>query len=324
MKVRGLHDADGAPSAAVLRGRFADRARRRGSPLTLTATNGAGKTLSPRSSSKSQTGHTDGRGGPSPVVGFEGTVPADVGHRASGSCRRGKVVARRDRSAHAPKVRVLSPKKSSVVGKQETVLVRGRRRTPTKTPVTIAIDYSRNAGKTWHRIYEGPNRGGPCGCRRTTSPTPGRPGVRITADDGFNQTAASSPVFRVARRQAGRADPRAHEGRRSRPQDATLAAPGPRLRRHRQAADEEAPPLARGQARARPRREHRAPRRARRPGAEIRLEAKDSSGRIGRATVYVRLTRGAAVVQQGHGAEEDLAQGQVRHAQGRPPRWRSA
>lgn len=288
VKVRGFMTPEGAQVESVLRGRFPAVHGGSGSVLTLEATDAAGHGL--RSAPlQILSGHTDavGSGAPQPTMEFQGTLPA--ASAASVRVLQGTtVVARRDRSKHAPRVRFLSPGRGAVVGRRPTILVRWKATDADHTPVTVSLDYSRDAGRTWGRIYEGPNRGS-VRLPRTFFAHARHARLRLVADDGFNQTAARSGVFRslgappiVRILQPTKGIVKA--------QDATLllqglafADTGGRLTKRSlrwlvggrvvgHGENTSVTALAAGRR-------------------KVQFEARDGTGRVGRAIVYVRLTR---------------------------------
>ncbi|HEY2638184.1 MAG TPA: hypothetical protein VGI54_12380, partial [Solirubrobacteraceae bacterium] len=193
VKVRGYVTSTGAQITDVEKGKFAATKAPSGSTFSLEATNASGKVLSTKPMAV-VSGHTDAAGGAQPTLSFEGTVPS-ASAASVRVLRQGTDIARRDRSAHAPKVRITAPKKNSVVGRKKTVVVKWKATDADKTPVDISVDYSANGGKTYHRIYMGPNRGN-VGLPRNYFSHARKARVRVTADDGFNQTTATSKVFR--------------------------------------------------------------------------------------------------------------------------------
>ena len=133
-------------------------------------------------------------GDPGPLfLEVEGSVPA----KSVDSVQilfDGTVVATRTRSHHIPHVRILAPRAGAVEGHRRDVVVRWRASGATGHQLEIAIDYSADNGRHWRGIYEGPNRGS------VTLPSLYFSGsrharVRIRANDGFNQTVATSKPF---------------------------------------------------------------------------------------------------------------------------------
>jgi hypothetical protein len=107
--------------------------------------------------------------------------------------REGTVVAERQRSAHAPRVQILSPRRGARIRGRQAVL-RWRASDADGDALTVSLDYSADAGRRWSTIYIGRDRG------RVTLPTRLLTGsrnarLRVRANDGFNATAKTSGRF---------------------------------------------------------------------------------------------------------------------------------
>jgi len=107
--------------------------------------------------------------------------------------KEGKVVTERARSAHAPAVKIVSPRAGARLRSAKTVL-RWRATDADRDPLTMSLDYSADAGGHWSTIFIGRNRG------RVTLPTRLLTGsrnarLRVRANDGFNETAKTSSRF---------------------------------------------------------------------------------------------------------------------------------
>ncbi|MGA9875813.1 MAG: hypothetical protein WBQ21_08390 [Solirubrobacteraceae bacterium] len=106
----------------------------------------------------------------------------------------GKALAHRVRPAHAPIVRVLSPTGGARVGRGRSVLVRWSTKDREHVQLTVAIDYSRDGGRSWRTIYAGADNG------RATLPSfyltaSRRARLRVRVNDGFNEAIATSRAF---------------------------------------------------------------------------------------------------------------------------------
>ena len=107
----------------------------------------------------------------------------------------GSVLAARKASAHAPVVRVITPHRGAHVGGDaRPVTVRWQATDADHDPLLVSLDYSGDGGHTWKTVFTGPNRG------RANLPayflTHSRDArVRVRANDGFLETAALSGRF---------------------------------------------------------------------------------------------------------------------------------
>ena len=197
--VRGYIAADGPHLTSVEHGRFAvaSASAAAGSPVSLVATNASGGTVA-SAPLIAHTTHSDGDGAKSMVLAFEGAVPASSAAAVS-VMRNGVAIAKRQRTAHAPSIRFIAPKKGAVVGKKKLVPVRFKTTDKDGGDAKVALDYSANGGRTYNRIFMGvaTNK------KTTTVNLPReffthskRARLRLTADDGFTQTTKQSAVFR--------------------------------------------------------------------------------------------------------------------------------
>ena len=105
----------------------------------------------------------------------------------------GTVVAERSRSARAPRVEIVSPRRGARVRGLETV-VRWRASDADGDELTLSVDYSADGGRRWSTIFLGPDDG------RVTLPTRLFTGsrnarLRVRANDGFVETVAVSGRF---------------------------------------------------------------------------------------------------------------------------------
>lgn len=135
-----------------------------------------------------------------PVESVEGSVPAP-GVAAVQIVHDGILAAERKRPAHAPSVTLLSPHRGARVGCRSaktsrcTVPVRWRIANPEHAPVTVAIDYSANDGRSWQTVAVEPERDSArLPSRLLSSATRGR--LRVRVSDGFDEGSAVSGAFR--------------------------------------------------------------------------------------------------------------------------------
>jgi hypothetical protein len=163
------------------------------SPYMLTARDSSGHVLSTVTMSGS-IGHADQ---PKPELfdTLEAQVPARAVHSLAISTG-GRVLATRVRPAHPPRLKLLAPRASQVVGGRRRVAIRWRATDPEHSPLTIFVDYTPDGGRRWRTVYGGANRG------RTTLPAfffarSRDARLRVRADDGFNETQALSSRFTV-------------------------------------------------------------------------------------------------------------------------------
>ena len=129
------------------------------------------------------------------IVQITGLIPAAA--HAVQVLENGQVIASRTASAHAPTVRITSPRRGQRVGAGGHAEIRWKATDSDHDTLTASVDYSANAGRTWVSIYLGPASLG-----RATLPSrflarSSRAMVRVSVNDGFHQTNATSPVFRA-------------------------------------------------------------------------------------------------------------------------------
>ena len=153
--------------------------------------NGAGGTVA-TAPAMLRAGHDDGdqaRGVPATGVGL---LVADLPAAANGArlelARAGVAVATLNRSAAAPRIRLLR-----VTGRG-TLKVRWAATDADGGAVRVRVDLSTDRGRTFRQISSGPNTG------RVAIPTYALPAsrramVRLTATDGWNETAVRSGLF---------------------------------------------------------------------------------------------------------------------------------
>ena len=129
------------------------------------------------------------------IVQITGLIPASA--HAVQVLENGQVIASRTASAHAPTVRVTSPRRGRRAGAGGHTVIRWKTADGDHDALTASVDYSANAGRSWVSIYQGPASPG-----RVTLPSrllahSSRAMVRVSVNDGFHETSATSAVFRA-------------------------------------------------------------------------------------------------------------------------------
>ena len=191
------------------------------------------------------------------------------------------VLASRHQSAHAPTIRLAE---LPTFGINKTV-VRWSAHDADNDPVEVKISYSGDDGHTWNLVWMGPNLG------RVTLParylfSSRRARIRVEVNDGFRTAIATSRRFRTPR-EAPSVSILLPVRRFHQPNDAPLVLSG-------QAFDDRSRQVTGRQLRWMLGRRllgtgTRSRSAAHRPGETIELLARDKSGRVGRASVVVRL-----------------------------------
>ena len=162
---------------------------RGGSPYTLRALGGGGKPIATVPMQEG-IGHIDEVG---PLNELTGEVPARGVDRVE-VLLNGAVVASRSRPRPAPNVLVHAPRRGARVGRGGKVNVRWRATDRPHSALTASIDYSRDGGRSWHTVFVGPSRGKASLSSFYLAPSQ-EARVRVRVSDGFNETAAVSPLF---------------------------------------------------------------------------------------------------------------------------------
>jgi len=144
------------------------------------------------------TGHLDSgrRGVPAtPVIFFHGVVPAGGAARVE-VLRSGALAATRTRSAHAPRVRLLAPRRGTI-GRGRTVTVRWSATDTDGGPLSSSVDYSADGGRRWRTVLAAARGSGSARLpsRYFTGSRDAR--MRVRVSDGFNQGVASSARLRA-------------------------------------------------------------------------------------------------------------------------------
>lgn len=122
---------------------------------------------------------------------FVGAIPSSA--VAVELLQNGQVLHRIDRSA-APTVKFITPGKETFVKAGDDLVVRWSSSDPDQDDLTATVDFSANGGRRWRTVFEGQDEG------RAVIPgrhleRSDRARIRVRLNDGFTQTAASSPLF---------------------------------------------------------------------------------------------------------------------------------
>jgi hypothetical protein len=185
-QVTDVHPATGSPKPAAAASMYALRALDASGHVIATDAAKAGLSRVEPSPHVAQT--------PS-IVRITGLIQA--GAHAVQVLENGQVIATRTASAHAPTVKVTSPRRGQRAGAGGHTLIRWNAADSDHDALTASVDYSANAGRTWVSIYQGP-----AGPGRVTLPSrllahSSGAMVRVSVNDGFHQTSANSSVFRA-------------------------------------------------------------------------------------------------------------------------------
>ncbi len=107
-----------------------------------------------------------------------------------------KELASRTRSAHAPTLHIASPRRGQTVGRGSSVTLRWRAKDADHDPLLTKVEYSGDDGRHWSTVFLGTDKGrAVVPSRELFASRNAR--LRITTNDGFNQTVAVSSRFRA-------------------------------------------------------------------------------------------------------------------------------
>lgn len=179
--ILGVERTDEPPTPAVA-----------GSPYSLTVRDSAGAAVSVTPVALAASEHHPG----TPVSGlFAAVIPAFAGASAVELASAGRVVATRRRSPAAPSLK-LSALKTRRLRPGSALDLRWRASDADRDPLGVVIEYSRNNGRSWHVVHQGPSEG------RAKIPAmmlgaASRARVRVLVNDGFSTTSAVSRTFRA-------------------------------------------------------------------------------------------------------------------------------
>ncbi|HYH58292.1 MAG TPA: Ig-like domain-containing protein [Thermoleophilaceae bacterium] len=186
LAVSGYVDADGNTVVTSVR-RGAQGNGPADSPYRVIARNASGAPIANVPLAVQIPNDTDGA-----VVMFSGTVPA-TGAESLVIAEGSKILATVTRSPNAPKVKVVSPKKNQNVSGRD-VTVAWTATDPDGGTLEASIEYSADDGRNWRTISVG-EIDGKVSLPSTLMTTAKRARVRVTVNDGWNETAALSEVF---------------------------------------------------------------------------------------------------------------------------------
>jgi hypothetical protein len=127
-------------------------------------------------------------------IEITGLIPA--GAQAVQVLQSGQVIAQRTASAHAPTVRVISPRRGQRVGAGGHAVIRWKAADADGDALMASVEYSPDGGRTWASIYEGPADPGRVVLPSMLLGHSTRARVRVDVNDGWHQISATSPVFR--------------------------------------------------------------------------------------------------------------------------------
>jgi hypothetical protein len=167
-----------------------------GSPYLIELREANGTVLS-AAAPLTTTVHVDGVAGQRPPMVLEATLPELPGTAAVVVSAGGQDLARRNRSAQPPTVTITSPRPGSGVGARATTVVRWVARDADGDPLTAAVDYSPDGGRTWKVVadqVQGNEARVPS--RELSASRAGR--FRVGVSDGFDVAAPISGPLRVA------------------------------------------------------------------------------------------------------------------------------
>ena len=134
---------------------------------------------------------------------LEGAVPASIARRASRVeiALNGDVLASRNRSAHGPTARFISPRRGQLVGQGTRLAIRWRAADADHDPLAVAVEWSPDRGRpgTWRPVSVGMN-GGLVKLPSNYFAGSADAFLRLRVNDGFNETVVLSPPFRTVHR----------------------------------------------------------------------------------------------------------------------------
>ncbi|MDX6209694.1 MAG: hypothetical protein QOE24_2085, partial [Frankiales bacterium] len=177
--------------------------------LILSATPGTGSVLTARPSGPSLVGY-DATGaevaraavedsvlGHDGLHSYAGSVAATGVVRAAIVDQAGTMLAQTNRSAHAPKVALTSPRAGTTVGGLKPVRVSWKATDADHDRLVETVETSADNGRTWRKIYQGSGSSVllPGGYFLPSA----KARVRVTVNDGFRSTATVSGTFRTLR-----------------------------------------------------------------------------------------------------------------------------
>ena len=134
--------------------------------------------------------------GTRPEMLLDATLPFAPGTAAVVVSANGQELTRRTRSAHAPTVRLVGPRRGALHGRQRTTFVRWRAHDADGDALTSTVEYSADGGRHW-KVVAGP-------VTATSARVPSRflsasrnARLRVQVSDGFDVTTATSGRLRA-------------------------------------------------------------------------------------------------------------------------------
>ncbi len=164
-----------------------------GSPYRFELRNAAGATLAsvvPATTSV----HNDGA---RPGLVLEATLPLAPSAAAVVLSAGGVELTRRTRSAHAPTVKLVSPRPGARIGRSSRTLVRWRAHDADGDRLTTTVDYSADGGRHW-KVVASTKGGDSTRVPSRLLSTSHNARIRIRVSDGFDVASATSGLLRAA------------------------------------------------------------------------------------------------------------------------------
>jgi hypothetical protein len=125
-------------------------------------------------------------------------VPLDLQPVEAQVRRAGRLLVRRQVSAHAPVVQITVPADQMIIANDRTV-VAWESRDLDGDSLTFSLDFSADGGNAWRALVTSTQRQNHS-IEASSLPVTDRGVFRVTASDGFNSTSATSGVVRVPNR----------------------------------------------------------------------------------------------------------------------------
>ena len=188
------YTADGGPLTLSDVSPGADNAAPPGDPssaLTAVVRNAGGAVIASAPLSVEQTHVPKTRG----VAAFlAANVPGGLAGQSLALVANGQVLATRVRSANAPKVALVSPRRGQRVRGDRDLVVRWQATDADHDALTSRVDYSIDNGRTWDTVSSG-IAGTSVGVPGALLAGASRARVRVVVNDGWNETAVVSAPF---------------------------------------------------------------------------------------------------------------------------------
>jgi hypothetical protein len=127
------------------------------------------------------------------IVQITGLIPSNAA--AVQVVENGQVIASRTASAHAPRIRITSPRRGQRVGSGGHAVLRWSASDADGDALTATVNYSVDGGRTWVTIYSGPATPGRVSLPSRLLGHSSHAMARVDVNDGFHQTSATSKIF---------------------------------------------------------------------------------------------------------------------------------